>query len=61
MSVFVCVIFYSYSSTMQSLMVVQFPCSASNRAVEENHRAVPCDFCDSWVHIGCSNLNVYIY
>ena len=44
-------------------MVVQFPYGGTvcNRAVAKNHRAVQCDFRDSWVHIACNNLNVYTY
>ena len=42
-------------------MVVQVPCLKCNSVVANNHRAVQCDLCDSWVHIACSNLNVYRY
>ena len=42
-------------------MVVQFPYLVCNRTVAENHRAVQCNLCDSWVHIACNNLNLYTY
>ena len=42
-------------------MVLQFPCLVCNRTVAKNHRIVQCDLCDSWVHIACNNLNLYIY
>ena len=42
-------------------MIVQFPHLKCNRSVAKNHKAVQSDICDKWVHIDCSNLNVYAY
>ena len=43
-------------------MVVQFSCLVCRtKTVAKNHRAVQCDMCDVWVHIACSNLNLYTY
>ena len=32
---------------------VQFPCGTCGRSVNKNHRALMCDGCDLWYHIGC--------
>ena len=33
---------------------VKFPCSICLKTVKSNHKAVQCDSCDLWVHIGCN-------
>ena len=37
-------------------MVVKFPCSICKNSVNKNHKALQCDICDSWVHIGCNHI-----
>ena len=39
----------------------QFPCLICEKAVTKNHKAVCCDVCNKWVHIGYSNINTYTY
>ena len=36
---------------------VQFPCGTCKRSVNRNHRAVMCDACDLWYHIGCVGIS----
>ena len=42
-------------------MVPQFPYLIYEKAVAKNHKAVCCDVCNKWVHIGCNNINTYTY
>ena len=38
-------------------MVVRFPCKVCNKSVNNNHKAILCDLCDTWVHIKCNKLD----
>ena len=42
-------------------MKVEFPCNVCSKPVAKNHKAVCCDKCDKWVHIGCNRINTYTY
>ena len=42
-------------------MPVKYPCKICSKAVENNHRALQCDECDTWVHIKCNQLNSATY
>ena len=36
---------------------VKHPCGICYKAVKKNHKAVQCDECDLWVHIGCNGTS----
>ena len=36
---------------------VKFPCGICNKTVKKNHKAMQCDSCDLWVHIGCNGVS----
>ena len=38
-------------------MTIFLPCSVCNLHVRGNAKAVCCDICDNWVHIGCNNIS----
>lgn len=40
---------------------IKYPCGVCSRSVANNHNAVYCDSCDSWVHIKCNFLNKKTY
>ena len=42
---------------------VRWPCSVCGKAVATNHRAIQCDNCDKWCHIGrkCGNVSLKEY
>ena len=42
-------------------MPVKFPCKICKKPVAQNHKAVCCDDCDTWVHIKCNKINTQIY
>ena len=42
-------------------MVPQFPCLICEKVAAKNHKAVCCDVCNKWVHIGLNNINTYTY
>ena len=35
----------------------KFPCNICGKNVQENARAICCDFCDNWVHIRCNSIS----
>ena len=35
---------------------VKFPCGICNKSVKNNHKAIQCDSCDLWIHIGCNDI-----
>ena len=43
------------------MMNIKFPCGVCCKPVANNHNALCCDSCDSWVHIKCNFLNKYTY
>ena len=36
---------------------VKYPCGICYKSVKSNHKAVQCDACDLWVHIGCNGTS----
>ena len=42
-------------------MVIKFLCKICNKAVANNHHAVQCDKCHTWVHIKCNKINQQTY
>ena len=38
-------------------MVVRFPCKRCLKSVNNNHNAILCDICESWVHIKCNKYD----
>ena len=38
------------------LRSVKFPCGICNKTVKSNHKAIQCDSCDLWIHIGCNDI-----
>ena len=42
-------------------MPVKFPCKICKKPVAQNHKAVCCDVCDTWVHIKCNKINTQTY
>ena len=42
-------------------MPVKFPSKIRKKAVAQNHKAVCCDVCDTWVHIKCNKINTQTY
>lgn len=36
---------------------VKYPCGVCKKAVARNHRAMCCDECDTWIHIGCCGVS----
>ena len=38
-------------------MTITNPCSICLHSVNKNHRAILCDICNLWVHIGCSYIS----
>ena len=42
-------------------MAVKFPCKICKKPVAQNHKAVFCDICDTWVHIKCNKINNQTY
>ena len=36
---------------------VKYPCGICYKSVKSNHKAVQCDTCDLWVHIGCNGTS----
>ena len=40
---------------------IKHPCSICYKSVKSNHKAVQCDVCDLWVHIGCNGTTVDEY
>ena len=42
-------------------MPVKFPCKICEKPVAQNHKAVCCDVCDTWVHIKCNKINTQTY
>ena len=47
----------------QNLEPVKWPCCMCGKAVAKHHRAVQCDQCDKWCHIGerCGNIKPVDY
>ena len=35
---------------------VKFPCGICNKTVKNNRKAVQCDSCGLWIHIGCNDI-----
>ena len=46
---------------MTVTMPVKFPCKICEKPVAQNHKAVCCDVCDTWVHIKCNKINTQTY
>ena len=44
-----------------TLKMVKFPCGIYQKAVVTKHKAICCDLCNKWIHIGCNNLNKSTY
>ena len=42
-------------------MPVKFPCKICKKPVAQNHKAVCCDVCDTWVHMKCNKINTQTY
>ena len=42
-------------------MVIKFPCKICNKAVANNHHAIQCDKCHSWIDIKCNKINLSTY
>ena len=42
-------------------MPVKFARIICKKRVAQNHKAVCCDVCDTWVHIKCSKINTQTY
>ena len=42
-------------------MPVKFPCKIHKKPVAQNHKAVCCDVCDTWVHIKCNKIKTQTY
>ena len=40
---------------------VKFPCGICTKTVKTNQKAVQCDLCDLWVHIGCNGTSLAEY
>ncbi|XP_056004379.1 uncharacterized protein LOC125659658 isoform X2 [Ostrea edulis] len=40
---------------------VRFPCSTCRKPVKSNQKAIQCDFCELWVHLKCTNLDLAAY
>ena len=38
-------------------MPIKFPCKICEKPVAQNHQAICCDVCDTWVHIKCMQQN----
>ena len=45
------------TSSTTSSSNVAFPCGVCLKSVNENHNAVLCDKCNTWIHIKCNYLN----
>ena len=37
--------------------MAKFPLGICQKAVATEHKAIRCDLCNKWIHIGCNNLN----
>lgn len=37
--------------------MIRFPCAICSKPVNDNHKAICCDYCQSWVHLRCNKLN----
>ena len=42
-------------------MVIKFPCKICNKAVANNHHAIQCYKCHSWIHIKFNKINLSTY
>ena len=40
---------------------VKCPCIICRKPVKSNQKGIQCDFCDLWVHLKCTNLNLHQY
>ena len=40
---------------------VKYPCGICDRSLKSNQRGIQCDYCDTWFHVNCINLNPIIY
>ena len=47
--------------TLITLKMVKFPCVICQKAVVTKQKAICCDLCNKWIHIGCNNINKTIY
>ena len=37
--------------------MIDFPCKICQKNVNNNHKAIKCDLCETWVHIKCNKLD----
>ena len=44
-----------------TLKTVKFPCGTCQKTVATKCKAICCDLCNKWIHIGCNNLNKATY
>ena len=40
---------------------VKYLCGICDQSVKSNQRGIQCDYCDTWFHVNCINLNPIIY
>ena len=36
-------------------------CAICNKTVKTDHRAILCDSCECWIHIGCNDISLSVY
>ena len=36
-------------------------CAICNKTVKTDHRAILCDCCECWIHIGCNDISLSVY
>ena len=39
----------------------RYPCGTCHRVVDERNKAIQCDLCNYWNHIGCDGIEPYDY
>ena len=44
------------SDRPKSRSCIKFPCVICNKS-KKNHKAIQCDSCDLWIHIGCNDIS----
>ena len=63
-SMYFCSLFCLYSLIFKHCIFLLYLFSfifICEKAVAKKHKAVCCDVCNKWVHIGYNNINTYIY